>query len=931
MPIIMALVGLFLGAVLDRHGGWLYGLMAGLALGLVWSARSRISRLERELKLLRGQMALLYQQEEHSDQEPAEEQETAPSVQPPAASDTATLHSGESILAENPARPEKPRLSPNQEVPVAVTAAAPPINAQQTVASAAAEPTATQQPNNGYASPAEAAVAKLWTFFTTGNIIAKVGVVVLFFGVAFSVKYAAESGFFPIELRLAGIAAGGVAMLAVGWKLRASQRVYALILQGGAVGVLYLTVFAAFRLYQLIPATPAFALLFLFTLLGVLLAVWQNALTLAVLAVSGGFLAPVLTSTGSGSHVALFSYYLVLNLGILAIAWFHSWRVLNLTGFVFTFVIASLWGVHDYRPEYFSTTEPFLIAFFLLYVTVSVLFAFRQPVHLKGLIDGSLVFGLPLVAVALQAALVRDWEYGLAWSMAALAGFYALLAWVLWQRLKPESRLLCEAFGALAVISATLTIPLAVDAQWTSAMWALQGAAMVWVGLRQQRLLARLFGYALQLAAGMAYLADLPHDVGGVLIVNGLYLGALILALSGLLIAACLRLRDAAPLSNRFEFRLLSPVFLSWGLAWWYLAGIHEVLEHLDSQHEVAALLVFFGLSSAAAHYLQGLLNWRQMRYPAHSLLPLLFVLLPWSLFDDGHAMAGWQSLGWVLGVGIHYWILRRYDEWQTYFLSLLHMGGLWLVMLLATLEAVWWVDRWQGSVDIWWHLTLGVVPAVLLAVLHYFGQRWPWPIRTHPQRYLVSGLIPVAAGLGLWFWLMNLGSDGGIFNWPYWPFINPLDMALLMVFCAVAYWLRKPAFNEDWDERRWRYPAALPLLGLSSFLWLNTQWLRWAHHYWDIPWDWERMLDASQVQAGLSVLWGLTGLACMVLGHRRVWRPLWLTGAGIMAAVVLKLFLVDLANSGSLERIVSFLSVGGLLLVVGYFAPVPPRIRATD
>ena len=93
-----------------------------------------------------------------------------------------------------------------------------------------------------------------------------------------------------------------------------------------------------------LPAGPAFVLLLAVAALSAVLAVLQDSLALAVLGAAGGFLAPILASTGDGSHVALFSYYAVLNGGILAIAWFKSWRLLNVTGFAFTFGIATVWG-----------------------------------------------------------------------------------------------------------------------------------------------------------------------------------------------------------------------------------------------------------------------------------------------------------------------------------------------------------------------------------------------------------------------------------------------------------------------------------------------------------------------------------------------------------------------------------------------------------
>jgi uncharacterized membrane protein len=62
-----------------------------------------------------------------------------------------------------------------------------------------------------------------------------------------------------------------------------------------------------------------------------------------------------------------------------------------------------------------------------------------------------------------------------------------------------------------------------------------------------------------------------------------------------------------------------------------------------------------------------------------------------------------------------------------------------------------------------------------------------------------------------------------------------------------------------------------------------------------------------------------------MVYGNRRALHLLWLVGAGLLGAVVVKLFMVDLSGQGTIERIVSFVGVGALILVIGYLAPVPP------
>lgn len=169
-------------------------------------------------------------------------------------------------------------------------------------------------------------LSSLTRWFMQGNPLAKLGIVLLFLGLSFLLRYTVEHSLFPLELRLAATALFAMVLLTVGWRLRHRQRIYALILQGGATGVLYLTVFGAFRLWQMLPMTLAFALLVVICAASVGLTVLQKALSLAMLASLGGYLAPLLLSTGGGSVVALFSFYLLLSIGILVISIWQHWR-----------------------------------------------------------------------------------------------------------------------------------------------------------------------------------------------------------------------------------------------------------------------------------------------------------------------------------------------------------------------------------------------------------------------------------------------------------------------------------------------------------------------------------------------------------------------------------------------------------------------------
>lgn len=297
------------------------------------------------------------------------------------------------------------------------------------------EPTLATDSSRHVAPPSPAATPSLWSWFTDGKSMVRVGVVVLFFGIAFLLSYLAEHVTLPIELQFAAVALAGVAMIGVGLWLRRARRTYALALIGGGFGVLYLTTYAAFELVPLLAPAGAFALLAAIAGLAVIASLRLDAQGLAALAALGGLLAPVLVATVS-EPLPLFGYVAAVNALILGVAWFRAWRAVDLVGFVGTFVLGQWWGYEYFEPASFAVVEPFLAAFFLAYVAVPLVHALRGAGERR--IDTVLVFGVPMVAFALQAELVGPAHHGLAWTAAAFAAVYALL-WAL-LRVAPARR-----------------------------------------------------------------------------------------------------------------------------------------------------------------------------------------------------------------------------------------------------------------------------------------------------------------------------------------------------------------------------------------------------------------------------------------------------------------------------------------------------------
>ena len=912
-------------------GTWLYALIFGVLLS-VWEGRP-ISfaigagfgyLLARVIQLTRRVTELEQQQRLHAATAPLQR---TPMASPPSAAQAAGV---------------TPPASPPANVPMAAAPAAHPPRATVAASGAEAAPTPSEPaassrvptwesmppPPSPQPSLLELGLAKALRWFKGGNPAARAGIVILFFGLAFLAKYAAERTVVPMELRFVLIAATALGLLVIGWRLRRSRRIYAHILQGGGVAGLYLTVFAATRLYALLPVGLALGLMVLIAVAAALLAVAQHSLPLAVIGTAGGFMAPLLVSTGSGNHIALFSYYAVLNLGIFVVAWFRAWRVLNLVGFVFTFGIVGLFRVSSYAPDQRLSTAGFLLLFFLLYVGISILFSLRQKPQLRGYVSGSLVFGLPVAAFGLYGSLVDGIPYALAWSALAMGAFYLLLAWALRRSGVQGLQLLSEAFAAMGLIFASLAVPLAFDVRTTSAMWAVEGAGLLWLGLRQQRPLVRAFGVLLQLLAGGSYLiGGAPAD--GLPVLNAAYLGVVMLALAGGL--SSWWLHRAAAVLKPWESSA-SPAFMLWAAAWWISGSLHEIDRGWPAQ-DAGLMLAFLALNIAVFSRLSRRVEWPQLGQFAFVLvLPAVVIGLLQGLAHS-HPAAAAAVLGWPLLLAVWYRLLWQLDRGPGSPLlaavPIAHAATLWLVVLLAAWEMSWQLGRVVAGV--WPDLPWGLLPALALWSIGATSPRPAWPLASHAQTYRRLAAPVLAAFALLWVLAINLGSDGNATPLIYLPLLNPLDIGIALVLLAVAWYGRSMGVVErlrggDASLRPLVFAAAALL-----FFWLNAMLARALHHLLGIPLHIDALADYTLAQAAFSVFWGLIGFTAMIVASRRHWRSCWIAGAVLMVIVVGKLFLVDTANSGTLARVFSFITVGVLLLVVGYVSPLPPPKRAGE
>lgn len=904
MWLILAVAGLFLGAISHHDSLWLFGAITGGTLGLLLEQRKEQTRLAdalTRLKLLESEVALLRHELDERAQAAASgktpQRSTAEALSQPTAEVLLPLAPAEADERES--EPLPARESTRDQIPPAWQA-----HPDQTMRD---DPT-----------PPSPAVLPDWLQrFWQGNPLVKVGIVLLFFGVASGLKLAVQHAVLPIWLRLLLAGFAGAGLLGFGYSRAKddAHRVFGLSLQGGGCALLYLVIYFMFARYALIGQLPAFVL---FSLLGVgcvLLAARQNGPVLAIFGLCGAFLAPVLAGSRSPTPLPLFLYLSLLNAFILAIDWSRAWRVLNIAGFILSLAVAGTWAIDSYRDSHYLLTQCFIALFLCAYSAMPALTALWQSGGRLAWQEGTLLFGPALAGAALQHALLGNSPYGEAWSALAGALWYLLLWQALFRRPEDEFRLLERSHLAIAIALLTLAIPLAFGAQATSAFWAAEGSAVVWFGGRQKRWLAQVAGIGLIFLAGVALLLQADSLGHQRLLFNDLVLGSAIITGSSLFAARQLRaLGRAAAL----------PAFLPfvWGIAWWLGCGLHQIEHFLPSGEQAAATLLLVALSLLLLEVLIAGWHWPEAQGCAILLPAALWFSLLLNAQHSSNALAGHMLLAVPLALAIHERLLARHQgEVADWFWVLRSTSGWWYLLALSGVELAWLSAQHASTPALW--QTLGWLGVLSLGIaLPASGERLSPRLARLAGAYTPHLTIPpLLLGLcGLLFWAnLNLAGDGS--GVPYLPLFSFFDIACLLAFAAIYRYLGSLS-------ARSAQLASRPLLALV-FLWISAMAARAVHEWGSVPFSAHALLHATSFHASLSLLWTTLAMGCMVFASRRQQLSLWYGGFGLLSLVGGKLLLVDARNHGTLDWTLTLIGVALLVLAAAYFAPRPPGTEA--
>jgi uncharacterized membrane protein len=241
----------------------------------------------------------------------------------------------------------------------------------------------------------------------------------------------------------------------------------------------------------------------------------------------------------------------------------------------------------------------------------------------------------------------------------------------------------------------------------------------------------------------------------------------------------------------------------------------------------------------------------------------------------------------------------------------------------LLSFELTWFIEDTLSSIGQGYVALLTVFPLLFIyaaglekiPAISRFGEALQKPI-----------VISLSILLLAWSLLVNIFNSGDTTPLPYLPFFNPVDIAHIAMFVSLIRSMK--LFQLKLNNQSY---AVFVILAGAAFVWITAVLIRSLHHYLDIPFDLSVLLQDTRVQTAISILWTVIGMATMLLTSRRSIRTAWIAGAVLVAVVLIKMFFIDLGASGTVERIVSFLVVGSLLVAMGYFSPIPKKPDDSD
>jgi hypothetical protein len=438
--------------------------------------------------------------------------------------------------------------------------------------------------------------------FIGENLVSKIGIAILVIGIAFFVKYAIDKEWINEIARVGiGVLCGGI-VLGFAHRLHKKFKAFSSVLVAGGIAIFYFTIGIAFHQYHIFGQTAAFVIMLLITSFSVFISIIYDRQELAALSIIGGFATPFMLSTGEGNYQVLFTYLLILDCGMLVLAYLRKWNVINIMTYCFTWLLYSIWLQSkvmyiDNAP--YKGAFIFATFFYVVFMLMNIINNIKERRPFK-VLDLSLLISNTFLFFGFGMQILKNYHPELQGLFSVvLAGFNFICSWLLYKKLKADIKLVYLMIG-LTLTFVTLAAPIQLHGNYITLFWALEAVLLIWLAQKSQIALYRFVSVIITVLMFFSLLMDWAnvyttyHEVSLNIMLNKVFITGFVSSLS--LLAIILLLRKETELIKYFGVSFnpknYSAVLKIGFVALLYFTGLFEIIYQLNQR-------IVFGLTIA--------------------------------------------------------------------------------------------------------------------------------------------------------------------------------------------------------------------------------------------------------------------------------------------------------------------------------------------
>jgi len=428
--------------------------------------------------------------------------------------------------------------------------------------------------------------------FIGENLVNKIGIAILVLAIGFFVKYAIDNNWVGPAGRVGiGILCGGI-LIGIAHRLRNSYKAFSSVLVGGGLAVFYFTITLAYHQFHLFNQTTSFIILIVITCFAVVLSLLYDKQELAVIALIGGFSSPFIVSNGNANYNALFIYLVILNAGLLVIAYYKSWRILNISSFGLT-VLVLAGVIYSLPAETYMVSFVYITILYLLFFFINIANNIRENKKFIAsdftilLSNAGLYFGTGLYLLTMMHA---EQYRGL--FSASIGGLNLLFSFILFRSKKAEINILYLLIG-ITLTFISLTAPIQLHGHFITLFWAAESVMIYWLYTKSTIKLMQLASIIIWVAMLCSLLTDWVHlysssDTRFIIIANKGFITTIVSSVSCFLLSALIS-------RQKSTMRILpAALFKFTGIILLFAAGALEINHQFMNRYPGTVLNILY-------------------------------------------------------------------------------------------------------------------------------------------------------------------------------------------------------------------------------------------------------------------------------------------------------------------------------------------------